>query len=284
MLGAELVRLTSQAGHDVLSGYNAHFPPAGIPIRLNLKELGEIEPMIQNARPEIIIHTAAVSDVDLCEEKPAIANLVNGDATGKIGEVAEDMQSHVVYVSTDYVFDGKKGLYQEEDAPNPINQYGLSKLHGEQLLKKSGASWSIARTSVVYGWGREYQANFATWLHQKLSTQQVTRVVIDQYASPTLNTQLARMLLEVAERGLKGIFHLAGSTRINRYQFALGLARRFGFDENLIVPVKSESVDWKAKRPFDSSLNITKALETLNSKPVPTEMALEEFAREAPKP
>jgi dTDP-4-dehydrorhamnose reductase len=92
------------------------------------------------------------------------------------------------------------------------------------------------------------------------------------------------MLLEVAERRLKGIFHLAGSTRISRYQFALRLARKFEFNENMIVPVKSESIDWKAKRPFDSSLNVTKALETLNSKPVPIEEALEDFARETPKP
>jgi dTDP-4-dehydrorhamnose reductase len=112
----------------------------------------------------------------------------------------------------------------------------------------------------------------------------MVNVVTDQYASPTLNSHLARMLLEVAERRLRGTYHLTGSTRASRYQFAILLARRYGFDENLLIPVGAESVEWMARRPPDSSLDVGKAREMLNNKPITIEESLEQFAREAPHP
>jgi dTDP-4-dehydrorhamnose reductase len=117
-------------------------------------------------------------------------------------------------------------------------------------------------------------------VHSKLAANEHVRVVRDQFASPTLNTHLARMLLEVAERRIQGILHVAGSTRISRYEFAVMLAKQFGFNENLLTPVQAETTGWKARRPFDSSLNVSKAQELLTNTPTPLSEALEEFAGE----
>jgi dTDP-4-dehydrorhamnose reductase len=277
LLGAEIIHLASRAGHDILSGYNTHLPLAGSPIHLDLTKPEETRQLIRKARPDLIIHTAAVSDVDLCEQKPDFANVVNGEATSKIGDTAAELGAYVVYVSTDYVFDGVTGAYHEEDKPNPINHYGRSKLLGEKLLKETGARYCITRTSVVYGWGREHRPNFGTWILSKLKSNQPLKVVNDQFASPTLNSNLAEMILELAPKRWEGIIHLAGATRIDRYNFAKQIAKNFHYDPNLIEPVKSEQTEWMAKRPADSSLNVEKAENLLEKKPLELNKALQRF-------
>jgi dTDP-4-dehydrorhamnose reductase len=283
LLGAELVRLTSQAGHDVLSGYGMHFPLAGSPVHLDMTKLNDVRQAILKTRPDIIIHTAAVSDVEVCEQKPNLANVVNGEVTGKIGEIATTLGSYVIYVSTDYVFDGATGSYDEDDKPNPINHYGRSKLLGEELLKKTGARYCVTRASVIYGWGRGHRPNFATWVLGKLKSNQPLEVIDDQFASPTLNSNLAEMILESTNKRLEGIIHLAGATRIDRYNFAKKIAETFHYDPNLIEPVKSERTGWKAKRPADSSLNVEKAERLLSRPPLELSEALRQFKKSETK-
>jgi len=184
----------------------------------------------------------------------------------------------LIHFSTDYVFDGERGNYNESDKPTPVNQYGASKLIGERLVLQH-ENTCVARTSVVFGWGRTYRPNFGLWLYNKLSKGEPVNVVSDQFASPTLNTNLANMLLELAERRALGLIHVAGATRISRFEFAVKLANTFNFSSALLTPVKSESINWIAKRPEDSSLDITKARETLNTKPLKIEDALQEFTQ-----
>lgn len=277
LLGAELARRALARGHEVIAGYKTHLPPCGSRIQFDLAKPDEVEQAIKRAHPEIIIHSAAISDVDMCEAKPAFANLVNGEATGRIGEAASNLNAHVIYVSTDYVFDGRGGLYGEEDRPNPINRYGSSKLLGEELLTKSGANHSIARTSVVYGWGRDYRPNFATWVLRQLESKQSLEVVNDQFASPTLNSNLADMILELAGKSVEGVIHLAGYTKVDRYSFARRIAETFHYDPNLIKPVKSEETSWKAKRPLDSSLNVERARKLFAVGPLKLDEALQRF-------
>ena len=277
LLGSRIVALMEQYGHEVFSAYSVHSPSAGKPIRLDLTNLEDIPRALEQAHPEVIIHAASVTDVDACEENPDIAMRVNGEATGRVGEAAHKIGAYVIYVSTDYVFDGTAGNYREGDETNPVNHYGMSKLHGERLLAKSGASYCIARTSVLYGWGREYRPNFATWVLSRLRSNTPLKVVNDQFASPTLNLNLAEMLVNLAEKRCEGIMHLAGATRADRYSFALQIAEAFKLNRNLIEPVTSNSISWKAKRPRDSSLNIQKATSALDRKPMKLGEALERF-------
>ncbi len=250
---------------------------------LDLANEKEVRRCLAEESPEVVIHSAAITDVDFCEKNPELAIDVNGSATGSLAMACSDARAHLVYISTDYVFDGKSGLYKEDDDPQPINVYGQSKLEGEHRVLRSSADSCVVRTSGLYGWGREDRPNFATWLHENLRATRKVSVVADHYASPTLNTNLARMLTEVAERRIHGILHLAGNTRISRYEFAVMLARHFGLDEDLLIPVKMDAMKWVAKRPYDSSLNVAKAQEMLTNKPAALDEALDELAAVTPR-
>jgi len=281
LLGSKLVKLAIESGHEVHSLYLEHSSPEGHPQRLDITDQAAVEKSLADKLPEVVMHAASITDLDLCEQNPEFAFRVNATATGFLAEACRNVKSLLIYVSTDYVFDGERGNYREHDQPNPVNVYGKSKLLGEQEVAGKAEDFCIARTSVLFGWGRKYRPNFATWMYEKLRGGQKINVVTDQYATPTLNSNLARMLLEAAERRMSGIFHLSGSTRVNRYEFAVLLARKFGLDEKLLTPVKADAIHWKARRPFDSSLNVAKAQENFNNKPSTLDEALNEFAAES---
>ena len=275
LLGRKVAQLALEKGHDVYSIYKEHPVNFGNPIKLDLTDRGVVFEVVSRIKPDGIIHTAAYTHVDGCEVNRDLAMRVNAEATKYVAMASAITGTHLTYISTDYVFDGKKGLYSEEDDPNPINYYGYTKLMGEEFVKQYAESWCIARTSVIYGWGSS-KLNFATWLIKNLEHENQVNVLIDQYVSPTLNTNLAQMLIEIAERKLCGILHTAGASRVSRYEFAQALANIFNLNPNLIKPVKMNELQWRAKRPKDSSLNITRCLNTLMEiKPLKLNEALE---------
>lgn len=255
--------------HEVFSTFNQHLPTYGTPMRLDLLDSGEIDRVIARVRPDAIVHAAALTDVDMCERDNSLAEKVNHEATKVISLAAKRVGALLVYVSTDYVFDGAKGRYEEDDHPNPANYYGLTKLKGETAVKASGGDFCIARASVIYG-GRPAagKVNFALWLIESLQKGQSVRVLEDQFVSPTLDSSLAEMIIEVIERGLTGVFHLSGASRVSRYDFAKAVAFAFGLDNALIKPVTADSMNWTAKRPADSSLDVSKAASVLHQKPI----------------
>jgi dTDP-4-dehydrorhamnose reductase len=282
LLGSKLLTFACASGHEVHSIFYEHSIPEAHTQRLDITDQPAVEKTFADNSPEVVIHAASITDLDLCEQKPELAYKVNVAATGFLAEACRKRGSHLIYVSTDYVFDGEHGNYEEHDEVNPVNVYGRSKLLGEIEVMQKAGEFCIARTSVVFGWGRKHRPNFATWVYEKLRAGEEINVVTDQYATPTLSSDLARMLLEAAERRMSGIYHLSGSTRSNRYEFAVLLARKFRLDEKLLNQVKREAVQWIAKRPFDSSLSVAKAQEAFNNKPRTLNKALDEFAAEAP--
>jgi dTDP-4-dehydrorhamnose reductase len=282
LLGRKLAQLALEMGHNVESAYGEHTPQFGKPIRLDITSETDVLEYISGSKPEVVFNTASVTDVDLCERQPEFAMRVNGEAVGIIARACKKYGAFLIHVSTDYVFDGERGLYKEGDKPAPINIYGRSKLQGEEQLQHNTPNYLLARTSVVYGWGRQHRPNFATWLIGKLKAGERVRIVGDQFASPTFNTHLAQMLIEAAERRLNGIIHLAGATRINRFDFSSELAREFGFDQALLSQTNSNPTSWTALRPRDSSLDVSKATRTLSAKPITIEEALQQFRAEIP--
>ena len=278
LLGSRLVRAARDAGHDVRATYHSERTEADDAEQLDIINEASVNRTLSSNPPDAVIHTASLTDVDFCERNPEAARLVNGIATRFIANACRKLSAFLVYVSTDYVFDGQRGQYNEQDETCPINVYGSSKLLGEKEASAILESLSIVRTSVVYGWGRPHRPNFGTWLYQNLSEGRDINVVTDQIASPTLNTSLARMLLEVAERKLNGTIHLAGATSLNRYDFAVKLASAFRLNEKLLKPIASTTLTWVAKRPRDSSLDVRKALGHLVNKPLAVDEALQEFA------
>jgi len=282
LLGSKIAEIAVQKGYNIYSGYNMHKARFGIPVKLDVCSKSALRKIFREIKPEIVIHAAALTNVDKCEEDKTIAWKVNVDGTRNICELANKHGAFMIYVSTDYVFSGEKGLYKETDETHPINYYGTTKLEGENIVKTMLDKWAIARPSVIYGAKPATgKINFALWILEKLKKEEPIKIITDQYVSPTLNTNLANMILEVAERKLIGTYHLAGATPINRYNFAQLLAEKFELDKNLIKPAKSEDMKWKAKRPKNTSLNIEKTTRTLRNKPLKIEEALNKLKEES---
>jgi len=280
LLGHKVVQLALDKGHEVYSLYKEHSTNLGKPIKLDLSDQIHVLETVSEIKPQAIIHTAAYTDVDGCEINKDLAWKANADATKHLSRASAKTNSHLTYVSTDYVFDGEKGLYSEEDKPNPISYYGYTKLKGEEFVKEHATQWCIARASVIYGWSQTQKLNFATWLIHSLTQGKEVKVLTDQYVSPTLNTNLAQMLLDISERKVTGILHTAGATRASRHEFALKLAQVFNLDTKMIKPANADEMSWRAQRPKDSSLNVSKANAILNPKPLRSSTALEMMKKE----
>jgi dTDP-4-dehydrorhamnose reductase len=281
LFGSKLAQIATQNQHQVYAVFNQHFPPFGIPIIFDVTDKEQVDKTVMQVNPEVIVHAAALSDVDKCEQNPELAYKTNVYATQKIAKAAQANNAFLIYISTDYVFDGENGNYTETDQPSPINYYGYTKLQAEEQIKKNTKNYCIARTSVIYGATPAVgKINFALWILNKLKNKESIKVFIDQYNSPTLNTNLSDMILEIAERKLTGTYHLSGATRISRHQFAILLAKAFNQDPNQLTPINSKELVFPAKRPKDSSLNTKKAQQTLKSKPLQIDQAIEELKTE----
>lgn len=272
LLGHHVVKLALKAGHEVFATYRSRPLGVGKPVKLDLLNSETVKQTIVKSKPESIIHTAAYTDVDGCEVNRELAWKVNAEATREIALAATDISAHLTYVSTDYVFDGEKGLYKEDDEPNPINYYGRTKLEGERFVQENSDNWCIARASVIYGWGGKKE-NFATWLINNLSKGRQVKVLVDQHVSPTLNVNLADMLAEIATGRFTGILHTAGASRANRYDFAVELAKVFHFDSKLVKRSQMSEMSWNTRRPKDSSLDVSRCT-ALSSKPLEISEAL----------
>jgi dTDP-4-dehydrorhamnose reductase len=279
LLGQKVAQRALEKGHSVYSLYKEHPVNLGRSIKIDLTNQAEISKIIARLKPEAIIHLAAYTDVDGCETNQDLAWKINAEATRHVAIASAGVNSHLTYVSTDYVFDGERGFYTEEDKTNPISYYGYTKLKGEEFVKEHATKWCIARPSVIYGW-LDYKQNFATWLINNLNQKKEVKVLKDQYVSPTLNTNLSEMLLEITERKINGVLHTAGSSRVSRYEYALRLAEVFNLNKDWIKPAKMDEMSWKAKRPRDSSLNVTKASTFLGSKPLKIIQALKMMKKE----
>jgi len=270
LLGSKIAEIAKDRGYDVISGYVDHRPQIGEGLKLDLTDPDDVRRKILDSDADLVFHAAALTNVDKCEVEQDLATKINVRGTELVRDAARDLGAFLVYASTDYVFDGNRGRYREDDSTNPINHYGQTKLLGE------GGCDCVARTCVIYGSRpASGKVNFALWLIEKLSGGEEVRIVTDQYITPTLNTNLAKMMLEAGERRLSGIWHMAGATRISRYDFAHEIARDFGLDPGLIIPANMSEMKWKARRPADSSLDTSKAANILEEKPLSLKESLQ---------
>jgi len=281
LLGTKLCETAVNRGHEVYSIFRTHAPLYGKPLQIDITNMVAVEKAFTRIKPDAVVHTAALTDVDECEIKKELAWKINVDGTENIVNACKSHDSFLVYISTDYVFDGKNGMYKEVDTPSPINYYGLTKLEGEKKVETMIDNFCIARTSVIYGaTSAAGKVNFALWLIEKLISGDNVKIVTDQWNSPTLNTNLANMILEIAERGISGVYHLAGATRISRYNFAKLIAKHFNLNEQLITPATSDQIKLLARRPKDSSLNVQKAQQMLKNKPLEIEESIRKMKNE----
>lgn len=283
LLGGRIAEYADSRGDTVFSGYLTHQPTFGLPLKLDITSLQSVSEAFRRARPDVVFHTAAITGVDRCELDRDLALQVNVEGTRNVAEAARDAGAYLVFLSSDYVFDGSKGLYKEDDARNPVNFLGKTKVLAEDAVRSSGARHLVARTSFVFG-SRETraEANFALWALRKLKAHAPFKVVADQFITPTYDRNLVRMLFEAAERRLEGTLHLAGATRVSKFDFAFSIARLFGLDWELILPAGREEMGWVAERPVDSSLDASRARSLLQNKPMELVEALKALREEMP--
>jgi len=216
-----------------------------------------ITDLIKEVQPNIVVNTAAHSSVDLCETDHSIADKLHVDITQDITQACKDIDSKLVYISTDAVFQGElHKKYTELDQPNPINYYGKTKLQAEQITLNASSKNVVLRTAVIYGWNKK--SRFTNWIIQTLKENHVVDPFIDQYNTPTLVDDLAKSLLGIFEKNISGMFHATGKSCLNRYEFALILASTFGLDKKLIKSVTSKEKKQDAPRPTSTCLDSRK--------------------------
>jgi len=243
-LGHELVRATIAAGHEVIPTSHE---------TLDITDKSAVDNAITEARPDVVIHAAAWTAVDACERDPEKALLVNGTATKYIADAAHAVGAHVVYISTDYVFDGSKtSAYDEGDTPNPQSVYGTSKLAGERAL---GPKDAIVRIAWVCGF---YGGNMVKTI-LRLAEQPQLKFVDDQIGNPTFADDAAEMIVRIATEKRSGTWHVTNQGDVSWYEFAREVLMAAGFDANKVAPIKSHELQppRPAKRPFNSVLNNT---------------------------
>jgi dTDP-4-dehydrorhamnose reductase len=261
LLGYWVARTFMERGFSVYATYHEKIPPKLEVnwVKLDLEDLESITKIVEEVKPSIIIHTAAYTDVDGCEINKEKAYKVNYLATAALAKVSKDVDLFV-YISTDYVFDGSKGMYKEGDVPLPVNYYGLSKLLGEVAVSTILSNSVIVRVSGLYGYSPTGKKNFGVVAFEKLSRGEPVEAFTDQRLSPTYVKFLAEKLVKLVDARITGVIHIAGE-RLSRYEFATILAEILGADKDLVKPKRLGEAKLVAPRPRDSSLDTSKAKE-----------------------
>jgi dTDP-4-dehydrorhamnose reductase len=277
-LGSALARFYSRnSGFEILcSGNEEHslvenveYIPADITKRNSVKNI------FHKFFPDFVINAAGFTNVDACESNKELSWNANVKGTESIAMSSWAIDSHLVYISSDYVFDGKEGPYTEDDIPHPISYYGRTKLAAENAVRTSGTKFTIIRTNVLYGSGEKNRPDFASWVIDSLSKGKEIKIVTDQYNNPAFIDDLVDGINKTMDNSLQGIYNIAGDEVVSRYEFTLRLARYFNLDESLIKPIVTADLKQPAPRPLKSGLIITKAVKEADYKPCSIEKTFE---------
>lgn len=218
--------------------------------------------LVEHIRPDWIIHCAAATDVDRCQEEPVMAWRYNAEMTKYLATAARRAGSRMVYISTDSVFDGRRGNYTEEDEPFPINVYAKSKLAGEQAAQAELDHVIVIRTNL-YGWNVQNKLSLAEWILNNLKLGNSINGFRDVYFTPILVNDLVDVILLMLGQEFYGLYHVAGSQRCSKYEFGCKLATVFGLDAKLIQPTLIAESSLAAPRPLDTSLCVSKVSQAL---------------------
>jgi dTDP-4-dehydrorhamnose reductase len=238
---------------------------------LDITNKNEVQKIFSKYHPDVIINTAAMTNVDACETKKEECWKLNVTAVQNIVDVVEqeNSQTHLIHLSTDFIFDGeKRSEYIETDMPNPLSYYAKSKWESEKIVQKSKIKWAIARTIIVYGIvDNMSRSNLVLWAKDALTKGQKINVVDDQFRSPTLAEDLADGCILIAEKGATGVYHLSGPKTNSVLELVYKVADFWNLDRSLITPIKSDTLNQAAKRPPHTGFIINKARRELGYDP-----------------
>jgi len=233
-----------------------------------------IHDVFENNKPDVVIHSGAMSKPDECEIDQMKAYLVNVEGTVQLLINSEELKSFFVFLSTDFVFDGERGMYKEDDAPKPVNYYGRTKLEGEEAVKEYEHDWTIVRTVLVYGKNHSGHSNILKIVREKLEKGEEYSVFDDQVRTPTYVEDLAKGIVSIIEKKATGVFHLSGKNILTPYQMAIKTAEHLRLDSSVIKKVTAASFSQPAKRPLKTGFIIDKARNELGYEPISFEEGL----------
>lgn len=223
-------------------------------LQLDLNQPSELEAKIYDSNPRIIIHNAACTDVDWCEQNKTEAEEVNVRSSRFISRLAKRIGARIIYVSTDLVFNGEDPPYDESASPTPMSHYGWSKWQGELAVSESNPDYVIVRPSIIYGPPAILGTSFSEWMIGTWKAGERTYLFADQYRTPVFAGNLAEAIVEFADNTFRGVVHIGGSERINRWDFGLRLSNHLGFEPALIEKSTMAKANLVGKRPADVSL------------------------------
>lgn len=226
-----------------------------------------VHDLFEKYQPSVVVHAGAMSKPDDCEKEQWQAYLINVEGTVTLLTNAEAYRSFFVFVSTDFVFDGEKGMYSETDIPSPVNFYGKTKLEAEEIVKEYAFDWAIARTVLVYGKPLAGRSNILSIVKEKLEKGEGYSVVNDQVRTPTYVEDLAAGIVAIIEKKATGIYHLSGADILTPYEMAIKAADFLKLDKSLLKKVTAADFTQPAKRPPKTGFNIEKAKNELDYQP-----------------
>lgn len=247
---------------------NTYALPSYVYRGLDVTQPEQVMQVITEEKPDVIIHTAAMTNVDEAEEHRDTCWLMNVEAVGHLIQAAEAQRCFFIHLSTDFIFSGDRPLLREGDDARPVNFYGKSKLEAEKLVMNSQLDYAIVRTALVYGITPHMsRSNIILWVKHSLENGQRINVVDDQYRTPTLAEDLAMGCFLIAQRKAQGIFHISGEEVLTPYQMAMQVAAFFQLDDSLITQTDSSTLQQKATRPPETGFVIDKAIDELGYQP-----------------
>ncbi|MDP8205820.1 MAG: SDR family oxidoreductase [Candidatus Electryonea clarkiae] len=264
LTGQKLVELFSGYSHNIygidlhqesifqgMAGYQYH--------QFDLTNRSKLLDLIEELSPDVIINTAAMTQVDACEIEKERCWKINVDVVRYLVESARRFNMKLIHISSDYVFDGTAGPYNELDRPNPISYYGKSKLASENLIFGGGIDSAVLRTMVLFGHGRNLKPSFVSWIVTKLREGVTIKIVTDQIGNVTLVDDLADSIHKIVTMNISGLFHVAGREIISRYDFAVNIAEAYNLNKEYINPTITRLLGQVAPRPLQSGLIVDKA-------------------------
>ena len=269
LLGQKLVNLfTNVDGFEVFAlshGKNRNITAKDYSYyNIDITNTNKVKKLLNSIKPNYIINAAAITNVDQCEKEKKLCDKVNVEAVKTLVNFCKKNKSHLIHISTDFIFDGNSGPYAEDDKPNPINYYGLSKMRSEQLIIQANINYTLLRTILVYGIvDNMTRNNIVLFVKEALENGKEVTMVDDQYRMPTLVDDLAKACLLAIQRKAYGVFHISSNQMLSIYEMALQIAEVFELDNIYIKRIATNQLKQIAKRPIKTGFDLTKAKKQL---------------------
>ena len=235
---------------------------------LDVTNNSAVAQLVASEKPQVVINTAAMTNVDLCESERKACDALNVDGVRYLADACDKIDAHLIQISTDFIFDGVDGPYTEEDEPNPLSYYGLSKLKSEQLLQAHSVKWTVLRTIIVFGVAEKLsKGNIVIWAKGALDKGDSLNIIDDQFRAPTLAEDLADICILAAKKKAFGIFNASGKDIMSIYEIVERIAKYYGKSTENLNKISTETLKQKARRPPKTGFILDKSRNELGYNP-----------------